>query len=144
MVKISDKIIKFGMVGLIAAVFLIGLLLNSFNPEAFMTSWGLYLSYFLVISAVAGAILLPLITSLVLDPKALVKSLIGFGALLLLFLLSYFSSGNEVAPAFQGKGPITITSGISQLVGGLLYLTYILIGLTVVGIAYLEASKLFK
>jgi hypothetical protein len=144
MVKISDKFIKLGMVGLLALVFVLGLVVSGFNVELFMTSWGLYLSYFLVLTAVAGSILLPLLSSLLLDPKALVRSLLGFGLLAGLFLVSYLISDNVVAPAFQGSGSITITAGISKLVGGLLYLTYILVGLTVLGIFYLEASKLWK
>ncbi len=145
MVQNFDKIVQRSVLIAIIAVFGIGLAINGFNVEAFMTSWGLYTSYALFILTVGSVVILPFISSLLSDPKALAKSMAGVVALAVIFLISYFSSDSEVAKNFSDpRGAIYITSGISQLIGAILYVTYTLMALTIIGIIALETSKYFK
>lgn len=98
----------------------------------------LYVSYLLVILAALGAIILPLINALG-NPKSLVKSLIGVGALVVLFLVSWAISGDEVTAVYT-KFDITSTS--SRVIGGVLITTYLLMGVAILSIIYSEIRKI--
>ena len=66
-----------------------------------MEDIGLYVGYVLFIVAVGAAAILPLISALK-SPKDLMKSLMGVGALLVLFLVSYALAGSEVTAKYVG------------------------------------------
>ncbi|NMJ88001.1 MAG: hypothetical protein EX285_09245 [Thaumarchaeota archaeon] len=100
----------------------------------------LYVSYLLVFLAALGAIVLPLVNALG-NPKTLVKSVSGIVALGVIFLIAWAISGNEVTPLYTKFG---ITSASSQVIGGVLITTYILLGISIVSILYSELSKLFR
>lgn len=101
---------------------------------------GLYLSYALTVIAIVAAIVLPLVKSLD-DPKSLVKTLISFGVLLVIFLVCYALSGNEVTKLYEKFG---VGETGSKIIGGSLIMTYLMFIVTVVGVAVSEVSKLFK
>ncbi|MDA0195106.1 MAG: hypothetical protein O2951_08685 [Bacteroidetes bacterium] len=100
----------------------------------------LYLAYGLIIICAAAAIILPLIHA-VSDPGALVKSGIGVGALLVVFLISWAISGNEVFPSYTLHG---VDSSLSKFVGGTLVMMYLLAAIAIIGIVYTEISKMIK
>lgn len=102
----------------------------------------LYASYALAGFGTVLSILLPLIKSLD-DPKSLLKSGMGVLAILVVFFICYTLSSNEVLPKFEGE-PFNLTPGASQLVGGLMYTTYVLVGLVVGGIILTEVNKAVK
>lgn len=99
----------------------------------------LYATYALAIFGFAFAIILPLLKSLD-DPKGLLKSAAGVLGLAVLFFVAYSISGNEVAPKFEGA-PFNLTPGMSQMIGGMLVMTYVL---SVVTILSIVVSELFK
>ena len=100
----------------------------------------LYLAYGLIIICAAAAVILPLINA-VGDPGALVKSGIGVGALLLVFLISWAISGSEVLPSYTLHG---VDTGLSKFVGGTLTMMYLLSAIAIIGIVYTEISKMIK
>ncbi|MEQ9424017.1 MAG: hypothetical protein RJQ09_06345 [Cyclobacteriaceae bacterium] len=100
----------------------------------------LYLGYGLIIVCAAAAIVLPLINALG-DPSALVKSGIGLGALVVVFLISWAIAGGEVLPSYTNYG---VDSGLSKFVGGSLTMMYLLALIAIVGIVYTEITKIFK
>lgn len=102
----------------------------------------LYVGYGLVLLGAITAILLPLIKSLD-NPKSLMKTGLGIVVILVLFFISYSISTNEVLPKFEGE-PFNLTPEMSQLVGGLLITTYILVIITVVGIVLTELNKAIR
>lgn len=102
----------------------------------------LYVGYGLVLLGAISAILLPLIKSLD-NPKSLMKTGLGIVVILVLFFISYSISTNEVLPKFEGE-PFNLTPGMSQLVGGFLITTYILVIITVVGIVLTELNKAIR
>jgi len=102
----------------------------------------LYVGYTLVGLGAVLAILLPLIKSLD-DPKSLLKTGLGVVAILVLFFIGYSISSNEVLPKFEGE-PFNLTPEMSQLVGGCLITTYILVITTLVGIVFTELNKAIK
>ncbi|RIW14025.1 hypothetical protein D0X99_14555 [Algoriphagus lacus] len=99
----------------------------------------LYATYALAVVGTLLSIVLPLIKSLD-DPKGLMKSGLGILGLAVLFFISYSVSGNEVLPKFEGD-PFNLTPGMSQTIGGMLVLTYVL---SVVTILSIFVSELFK
>jgi hypothetical protein len=98
----------------------------------------LYIGYFLVIFAVAAAIILPLIKSLD-HPQSLIKVGGGVVLLLVIFGISYaLSDGGLIARDTD------ITEQGSKLIGGALIMMYILLFLAIIGIAVTEVSKFFR
>jgi hypothetical protein len=102
----------------------------------------LYVSYLLVGIGTVVSVLLPLIKSLD-DPKSLMKSGLGVVAILALFFICYSISSNEVLPKFEGE-PFNLTPGMSQMVGGLMFTTYVLTIVAIGGIVITEINKALK
>jgi NADH:ubiquinone oxidoreductase subunit 6 (subunit J) len=102
----------------------------------------LYVSYALVGIGTVVSVLLPLIKSLD-DPKSLMKSGLGVVIILALFFVCYSISSNEVLPKFEGE-PFNLTPGMSQMVGGLMFTTYVLTVVAIAGIVITELNKALK
>ncbi|MDA1269146.1 MAG: hypothetical protein O2829_08660 [Bacteroidetes bacterium] len=102
----------------------------------------LYASYVLIAFGAVSSIVLPLIKSLD-DPKSLLKSGLGVVAILVVFCICYVLSSNEVLPKFEGE-PFNLTPGTSQMVGGLMYTTYLLVCIAIGGIVITEINKAVK
>ncbi|MGJ3237019.1 hypothetical protein [Marivirga sp.] len=100
----------------------------------------LYGSYLLVIVAALGAIVLPLINALD-NPKSLIKSALGIVIIGAIYLISWGVSGDEVTARYI-KFDITSTS--SQVIGGVLITTYLLMGIAVISIIYSEIRKILN
>ncbi len=100
----------------------------------------LYGAYLLVIVAALGAIVLPLISALN-NPKSLLKSGLGVLVIGVVYLISWGISGDEVTAKYI-KFDITSTS--SQVIGGVLITTYLLMGLAVISIIYSEIRKILN
>jgi hypothetical protein len=100
----------------------------------------LYLGYALVIIAAVSAILLPLINSLG-NPSGLIKSGIGVVAIVIIYFVAYAFSGAEVTQEYAERG---VGPELSKAVGGTLIMAYILLGISILGIAFTEVSKIFK
>jgi hypothetical protein len=100
----------------------------------------LYGSYLLVIVAALGAIVLPLINALG-NPKSLLKSALGIVIIGVIYLISWAVSGDEVTARYI-KFDITSTS--SQVIGGVLITTYLLMGIAVLSIIYSEIRKILN
>ena len=102
----------------------------------------LYATYLLAVVGTILSIVMPLLKSLD-DPKGLMKSGLGVLGLAVLFFICYFLSGNEVLPKFEGA-PFNLTPGLSQLIGGMLVMTYVLSLVTIAAILVTELTKAVK
>ena len=102
----------------------------------------LYATYLLAVVGTILSIVMPLLKSLD-NPKGLMKSAIGVFGLVALFFICYSLSGNEVLPKFEGA-PFNLTPGMSQLIGGMLVMTYILTVVAIVSIVVTELTKAVK
>jgi len=102
----------------------------------------LYATYLLAIVGTILSVVMLLIKSLD-DPKGLMKSGLGVLGLVVLFFVSYSLSGSEVLPKFEGA-PFNLTPGMSQLIGGMLVMTYILTVIAIVSIVVTELTKAVK
>jgi len=105
-----------------------------------MIDIALYSSYALVLIALLGAIILPLIQAFG-QPKSLLKVGGGFLIIAVIFVISWAISGDEVTQIYTNFG---VNSSVSKLVGGSLIMVYILMATLVVGLIYSEISKLFN
>ena len=98
----------------------------------------LYIGYFLVIFAVAAAVVLPLIKSMD-QPQSLLKVGGGFVLLLVIFGIAYaLSDSGMVARATD------LTPQGSKLIGAALITMYILLIAALLGIAVTEVTKYFR
>ncbi len=100
----------------------------------------LYVGYGLIFLAIISAVTFPLVQGLR-NPKGLVKSLMGVGALVVLFILGYALSSSTVTTVWAAKG---ITEGVSKLVGAGLIMFYIVLVIAILGLIYSEISKAIK
>ncbi|MEP4535435.1 MAG: hypothetical protein ABJ004_20230 [Cyclobacteriaceae bacterium] len=95
---------------------------------------GLFASYVLVALCAVAAILIPVIQSLG-DPKSLIKSGIGLGVVLVVFLIGYAMASGESD---------TASEGVAKVVGAGIISMYIFLILAVAGIVFTEISKALK
>lgn len=101
---------------------------------------GMWLFYILLIASVAAAVIMPLLHA-VKTPGTFKKSLVGVGALVVLFGISYVLSGSEVTAVHAAKG---ITPDTSKMIGAGLTMFYFALFGSIIGIIYSEISKAIK
>lgn len=97
---------------------------------------GLYASYLLIALCAVAAIVIPLAQSFG-DPQSLVKSGIGLGVIVVVFLISY-------AMADSVTSNIKVTENAAKFSGAGLIAMYIFFFIALIGIVYTEISKLLK
>ena len=100
----------------------------------------LYFGYFMVAVAALFAVGFPLYIASK-NPKSLVSSGMGLGSILILFLVAWLISGNEVYPSYVEFG---VDETLSKFIGGMLNLVYMLAGIAVIGIIASEFRKAFN
>ncbi|GGF19505.1 hypothetical protein [Echinicola rosea] len=102
----------------------------------------LYVGYLLIGLGAVAAILMPLVKSID-NPKSLLKIGVGVIGVAVLFFIAYSLASDEVAPKYA-VAPFNITASSSKAVGGILFTTYALFLLSIVGIVATELNKLIK
>lgn len=107
----------------------------------FISEYGLYAGYILVIVAAAGAIILPLINA-VSNPKSLLKGVVGLVFVAVIFLIGYSIASDAVLDTYIIHG-VTEESA-SKAIGGSLITMYILVGVAIVGIVFTEIVKIVR
>ncbi len=100
----------------------------------------LFSAYGLVIVGALLAVGFPIYLSSK-NPASLKESAMAFAGLLIMFLVGYLISGNEVLPTYIEFG---VDAGLSKFIGGMIILVYLLAGVAIGGIIYSEFSKTFK
>ena len=101
---------------------------------------GLYISFILLAVATASAVLMPLLNAIK-HPAGLVKSLIGVGGLVVLFIVAYSVSGSELSAKAVALG---VDESGSKLIGAGLILFYLVFVISIVGVIYSEVNKALK
>lgn len=94
----------------------------------------------MVIVAAVSAVLFSLL-NLITNPKSMVRAGMSIAAIVVLFLVAYSLSGNEVTTEYA---KFNIDPDTSKFVGGSLIMAYLLLGVTVLGLAYTEVVKIVK
>lgn len=101
---------------------------------------GMWIFYILLFASIAAAVFMPLLNA-VQTPGAFKKSLVGVGALVVVFGISYVLSGSEVTAINAAKG---ITPETSKMIGAGLTMFYFALFGSIIGIIYSEISKAIK
>ena len=102
---------------------------------------GLRFTYAMLIVGALAAIVMPLIQALTNDPKSLLKSAAGLGAIVLIYLIGYALAGDEVTAKYV---EFDVDSGISKMVGGVLITMYIMMIVALAGALFGEAKKIIE
>lgn len=105
-----------------------------------LISWGLYFAYFLFAIALISGIILPLVKSMQ-SPKDLLKSAAGVIVLVVIFLIGYGMSSDEVTLTTATYG---ITPASSKLIGGGLITLYIMFLVAVGGLIFSMVNNALK
>lgn len=105
-----------------------------------LISGGLYFGYLLFFVAVAALIILPLMNALK-APKELMRSGAGILVLVVIFLVSYGLSGDEVTMKTAALGT---TAQSSKMIGAGLIMLYIVFFMAVIGLIYSFFHKAIK
>jgi hypothetical protein len=104
-----------------------------------MLDIGLYVFYGLLAIAVITAIAFPIVNAIK-TPAALLKSLIGVGALLLLFGVAYAMSDSDLSQ----RSAAMVGANTGKLISAGLILFYITLLLAILAVVYSEITKAFK
>jgi hypothetical protein len=105
-----------------------------------ITDIGLYVTYVILIIGIVVAVVLPTISAIK-NPAGLLKSLFGLGGLVVLFVVAYALSGDEVTTVAASLG---VDAGSSQLIGAGLGMFYIVLIVGILGIVASEINKALK
>ncbi len=101
---------------------------------------GFVILYILMIVAVIGVIVFPIIQMLG-DLKSAKGALIGIGALLVIFFISYAISTPEVGAVYD---KYNVSPNFSKIIGGGLIATYIMFAGVIVSILWSQISSWLK
>jgi hypothetical protein len=101
---------------------------------------GLYISFILLAGAAASSVVMPLLHAIK-HPAGMVKSLLGIGGLVVLFIVAYSLSGSELSSKAIALG---VDESGSKMIGAGLILFYFVLLLSIVGVIYSEISKALK
>lgn len=111
---------------------------------------GLYASYILIVIAIVAAVVMNFVNALK-NPKSLIKSGIGIGALAIVYLIGWSMAPAEVdrlsAAAFDAikMDPTSeSTQGVYRHVGGAMTTTLVLLIVAVVGLIYSSVARIVK
>jgi hypothetical protein len=104
-----------------------------------MLDAGLWITYIMFILALAGMAVFSLINMLS-DVKKAKGTLMGIAVLVVLFIISYAISSDEVLPKYEQLG---IDAGSSKMIGGWLILLYIVGAATFIIAIVSEIRKIF-
>jgi hypothetical protein len=105
-----------------------------------MLDLGFYLFYVLLFIAVAAMLIFPVIHMLR-EPSTLLRSAIGIGVVVVLFVVSYALADSEVTLKAAAVG---VNESSSKLIGAGLIMFYITLVLSGLALIYSEISKAFK
>lgn len=100
--------------------------------ESFLSGPAIILAYILIVGGAVMAIVVPIITALISNPKSLLKGLAGVLIIGVLLFIGYSMSGNEL-PARYIEYNVK-TPEASQWIGGVITLMYILLGIAITSV----------
>jgi hypothetical protein len=105
-----------------------------------MLDLGFYTFYVLLFIAIAAMLIFPIIHMLR-EPSMLLRSAIGIGLIVVLFVISYAVADSEVTMKAAAVG---VNETSSKLIGAGLIMFYITLVLSALALIYSEISKAFK
>jgi hypothetical protein len=116
--------------------------LNSVPEVSMPISFGLSLTWFVLVLCLAAAVIFGIV-GIARDVKKSSRSLVGIGIIVVLALVCYYGFADATLPAGLPEEVIP-TEGVALLVSAMLILTSILAVAAILSMVYLEVRKLFK
>lgn len=113
------------------------------DMEKFMVDIMLPVTY-LLFGLTILAVVFGWVRSATSDPKAIIKSLISFAGIAVIFFIGYALATGQEHIIKSGADTTTVSADTSKWIGGALITFYVLLGAAVVGIVFSEISKFFK
>jgi hypothetical protein len=113
------------------------------NWSGTVLNWGVIL--FIVVAAITVLYgIYRFIMSMIESKQGMIRNLVSV-AVVALVVLGGFVLASDVIPAMNlDKLDFEVTAKMSKNIGSVLYMTYLFLGLAVVGVVYMEVSKLWK
>ena len=106
-----------------------------------MINFGLFLTYALIGVSVL-AILFFSLAKIIREPGGARSALIGIAGLVIIIILGFLLSTGSDANTTYAK--LDVTESVSHRVGAGLMTLYVIMGLTILSILYVEITRLFK
>lgn len=103
--------------------------------------FGITFTFLLGVIAAGSAIVFPILY-MASHPKSAIGALVGVGLIVVIFLIGYFLSGDEILISYERVG--FTSHSASKLVGGALKMMYIAIAAVIGSAIYSEVRKLTK
>ncbi len=113
---------------------------GSSTPDNILNAY-MYEAYIAIVLCVLLALIFPVIY-LVKNPKNLIRTLIVLGGLVVLGIISYLLSTNNISLEFLKHYNTSLAT--ERFVGSALIYTYIIGGLAIIAIIYSSISNVFK
>ena len=133
-----SKIVQWFLYAMLGLSALFGIL---FYTDTISEDLLLYWGYILLIIVIV-ATLLAAIGNILLKPKGSLKVVIILAVMVVVGIISYALSSNELSAAQLEK--MQITASTSKLVGAGLYFTYFMAAVALISIIYSAVSRMFK
>ncbi len=105
-----------------------------------MIDFGLWIGYLLAMAGAAGMLVFS-IRNIIGNPKNAKYTLMGVGAIVVLFLLSWVVSSSELTPRMVN---LQASESMSKMIGAGFIMLYLMGVITVAAIFYVEIKKLFS
>lgn len=134
-------IIKYVLLIVSAILILVGAVQGAADNESAALNTMLVWSFIMIILTIALTIIMPLF-AVFQNPKSAVRSLIGLGVIVVVFLVSYALSDDTPIPLASGK--VIDDSFSLKFSDTALYATYIAFAGVILSILYGELYKVFK
>ncbi len=118
--------------------------------ESIANNWsGTVLDWGVILFIVVGAItvlygLFRFVMTMIESKQGMIRNLVSIGVVAVV-IIGGFVLASDVIPAMNvDKLDFEVTTKMSKNIGSVLYMTYLFLGLGIVGVVYLEVSKLWK
>lgn len=106
------------------------------------TGWLIGLSMFLIAVVTLVTFVLGPVLNIMQNPKGILRSLMGVGVVLVVFVIGYSVAGDSVTDVYKSMG--IDTPGKSKMIGGVLNTTYVLLIFGVLSYVYSSINSLLK
>ena len=105
-----------------------------------MIDFGLWIGYLLTIAGAVGMLVFS-IMHIIKNPKNAKFTMIGVGAIIVLFLLSWIISSSDLTPKMMN---LESTESSSKMIGAGFIMLYLMVIIGIIAIFYTETRSLFS
>ncbi|MDA3911163.1 MAG: hypothetical protein PF448_07395 [Bacteroidales bacterium] len=118
--------------------------------ESIANNWGgTVLNWGVILFIVVGAItvlygIYRFVMSMIESKQGMIRNLVSVAVVAVVILGGFILASNVIPAMNVDKLDFEVTAKMSKNIGSVLYMTYLFLGLAIVGVVYMEVSKLWK